>query len=164
MSWLGLWHREAQCFDPAGLTPQGEHSCLLLREADALLVRGALVLEVSLPELRKPEPLILFERGGDWPMRFQLSAVPGGGINLVLEQYGAVLHKTVNPTKRGRADRVRLTYNWDAPAFCGQLALEWPEGGGARRDRGYSVTAPMATRGCASSARGSSAKLYCAWC
>ena len=131
MSWLGLWHREAQYFDPAGLTPQGEHSCLLLREADALLARGALVLEVSLPELRKPEPLILFERGGDWPMRFQLSAVPGGGINLVLEQYGAVLHKTVNPTKRGRADRVRLTYNWDAPAFCGQLALEWPEGGRA---------------------------------
>ena len=128
MSWLGLWHKEAQYFDAAGLTPSVERSCLLLREADALLPRGALVLEVSLPELRKPEPLVLFERGGDWPLRFQLSAVPGGGINLVLEQYGAVFHQTLNPTKRGRADQVRLTYNWDAPAFEGQLALEWLDG------------------------------------
>ncbi|PRZ49311.1 Hint domain-containing protein [Tritonibacter scottomollicae] len=131
MTWLGLWHRDAQYFDPAGLTPEGENSCLLLREANALLARGALVLEVAMPVLHKPEPLILLERGGDWPLRFALSAVPGGGINLVLEQYGTVLHKTVNPTTKGRADRVRLTYSWDAPAFRGQLALEWPEGGRA---------------------------------
>jgi len=129
--WLGLWHRAAQYFDPAGLTPQGEHSCLLLREANALLPRGSLVFELHLPELRKPEPLILFDRGGDWPQRFQLSAVPGGGLNLVLEQYGTVLHKTVNPTSAGRADQVRLTYSWDAPAFRGSLALERLDGGRA---------------------------------
>ncbi|MCG7623608.1 Hint domain-containing protein [Epibacterium sp. Ofav1-8] len=131
MSWLGLWHNQAQVFDPAGLTPEGAQHCLLLREPNALLATGALVLEISLPELRKPEPLVLFERGGDWPVRFQVSAVPGGGINLVLEQYGAVLHKTMNPTRRGRTDQVRLTYSWDAPAFRGQLALEHLDGGRA---------------------------------
>lgn len=126
--WLGIWHRQGRYFDSAGLTEAGESGTLLLREANALLPQGALVFELRLPELSRPEPMVLFERGGDWPLRLALTAIPGGGINLVLEHYGTVEHKTLNPSRDGRADQLRLTLSWDAPGFRGSLALERPEG------------------------------------
>lgn len=126
--WLGIWHPQGRYFDSAGLSEVGESGTLLLREANALLPQGALVFELRLPDLSRPEPMVLFERGGDWPLRLALTAIPGGGINLVLEHYGSVEHRTLNPSRDGRADQLRLTLSWDAPGFRGRLALERPEG------------------------------------
>ncbi|OIQ28223.1 MAG: hypothetical protein BM562_13370 [Alphaproteobacteria bacterium MedPE-SWcel] len=131
MSWLGLWHRDAQYFDAAGLTPEGERSRLLLQDADALLARGSLVMEFHLPDSRKLAPLIRFEQGGDWPFHLAVTAVPGAGINLVLDHYGGSLRRTVKPALTAGADALRLTYSWDAPSFRGRLALERLDGGRA---------------------------------
>lgn len=91
---------------------------------DALLVRGALVLEMTVPDTRRPEPLLLFSQDGDWPLRLGIQAVPGGGISVVLAQAGAVSHATLNPTGNGRTGRLRLTYAWDSLAGYARLALE----------------------------------------
>ncbi|KIC18343.1 hypothetical protein RA21_07990 [Leisingera sp. ANG-DT] len=98
-------------------------------DGDSLLVCGTIMLECHLPEITRPEPLLLYSQGGDWPLRLAIQAVPGGGLSFVLEQCGAVLHQTLNPTSSGRAGRLRLSYAWDAPARTGQLTLEQPDGG-----------------------------------
>nr|WP_239032480.1 Hint domain-containing protein [Leisingera sp. MMG026] len=86
------------------------------------------MLEFQLPESARPEPLLLYSQCGDWPLRLALQAVPGGGLSFVLEQSGAVLHQTLNPTSLGRTGRLRLLYAWDAPARTGRLTLEQPDG------------------------------------
>ncbi|NIZ12854.1 hypothetical protein HCZ87_05530 [Phaeobacter sp. HF9A] len=129
MSWLGLWDCDGRYFDPAGLTPEGEHSCLLLREENALLARGSLVLEARLPDAGQPETLIRFDQSGDWPIRFVLTATPEGGIELELAQYGGDVQRlAVTLPAAGRADKLRLTLSWDAPAFQGRLAVERLDG------------------------------------
>jgi hypothetical protein len=97
-------------------------------DQDALLVRGSLVVEMRLPNSQRPEPLVLFAQDGEWPVKLALRAVPGGGLNLVLEQSGAVNHWTLNPTESGRTDVLRLTYSWNAPQRWGRLALERVDG------------------------------------
>lgn len=129
MSWIGVWHRERRCFDAAGLTEQGEHPRLLLREPDALLAAGSLVVEFELPMRPTPDPVIRFARGGDWPLLFELNAGPDGAVELQLHQYGHLQHQRVHPVGAGRGDRLRLTLSWNAPAFCGQLTVERLAGG-----------------------------------
>ena len=99
---------------------------------DALMIRGSLVIELRLPNTQRPEPLVLFAQDGDWPTKLALRAVPGGGLNLVLEQSGTLGHWTPNPTEAGRTDVLRLTYSWDAPRRWGRLALERADGGQAQ--------------------------------
>ncbi|AZV80567.1 hypothetical protein EBB79_21195 [Parasedimentitalea marina] len=87
------------------------------------------MVELRLPNSQRPEPMVLFTQDGDWPVRLALRAVPGGGLNLVLEQSGTIEHRTLNPTESGRTDLLRLTYSWDAPRRWGRLALERVDGG-----------------------------------
>ena len=122
MAWIALSHQNGCQFDRHGLSP-GSDGLALIHD-DALMVRGSLVIETRLLDTRRPEPLLLFAQGGDWPIKLELRAVPGGGVNLVLEQAGSVLHHTLNQTDTGRADLLRLTYSWDSPRQWGRLALE----------------------------------------
>lgn len=123
MSWFAASGSGQNWFDPQALLAAG------VPDGDCLLVRGTLMLEFRLPESARPEPLLLFSQGGDWPLRLALQAVPGGGLNFVLEQSGTVLHQTLNPTTLGRTGQLRLVYAWDAPARSGRLTLERPDGG-----------------------------------
>lgn len=91
---------------------------------DALMLRGTLVMEMTLPDGRRPEPLLHFKQDGDWPIELALQAVPGGGLTLVLQQSGQVSHATLNPSRSGRAGRIRLTYAWDSLAGEARIALE----------------------------------------
>lgn len=91
---------------------------------DALLVRGALVLELSMPDTRRPEPLLLFAQDGDWAFQLGIQAVPGGGVSMVLAQSDVVSHATLNPSSNGRSGQLRLTYTWDSLAGHARLALE----------------------------------------
>lgn len=100
-----------------------------IADGDCLLVRGTLMLEFHLPEISRPEPLLLYSQDGLWPLRLALQAVPGGGLSFVLEQGGSVLHQALNPTSLGRTGKLRLAYAWDAPARKGRLTLERPDGG-----------------------------------
>lgn len=130
MSWIGLSHAGGSWFDPGGLSrgavpPRGAQPGDF---GDALLVRGSLTAEFRLPASTRPEPLLLFSQGGGWPLKLALHAVPGGGVTLVLEQSGQVLHRTLNPSAGGRSGDLRLTYGWDAPKRAGRLALENADG------------------------------------
>ncbi|MEX0305709.1 MAG: Hint domain-containing protein [Leisingera sp.] len=122
MSWFSVSGGGRSWSDPQALMAAG------VPDGDSLLVRGSLMLEFHLPETARPEPLLLYSQGGDWPLRLGLQAVPGGGLSFVLEQSGAVLHQTLNPTSLGRTDGLRLTYAWDAPARRGRLTLERLDG------------------------------------
>jgi len=131
MTWLAVSSPQSNVFDLAGLGAD-RSGTQDEQDRDALLVRGSFVFEVRLPNSRRPEPLVLFAQDGDWPVKLALRAVPGGGVNLILEQFGAVLHRTLNPTDAGRADVLRLTYSWDAPQRWGRLTLERVDGGQAQ--------------------------------
>ncbi|WP_245596893.1 Hint domain-containing protein [Leisingera aquimarina] len=122
MGWFAVFGGGHNWSDPQTLLTAG------LTDGDCLLVRGTMMLEFHLPESARPEPLLLYSQGGDWPLRLALQAVPGGGLSFVLEQNGAVLHQTLNPTSLGRTGRLRLIYAWDAPARTGRLTLERPDG------------------------------------
>jgi hypothetical protein len=122
MGWLGLWHPGGSWFQDC----RPDHGP---QQENALLVRGSLVIETRLTASARPEPLLMFEQGGSWPLKLVLQAVPGGGLTLVLEQAGQVLHRTLNLSGTGRTGLLRLTYSWDAPQRWGRLALERPEDG-----------------------------------
>lgn len=91
---------------------------------DALLLCGTLVVEMSIPDSARPEPLLLFAQDGDWPLQLGLQSVPGGGINLVLAQSEALSHATLNATGQGRTGQLRLTYVWDCRAGRSLVTLE----------------------------------------
>lgn len=93
-------------------------------EADTLITRGSLVIETRLPQLRRLRPLVSYSGGGDWPLHFALQALPDGGLSLVLDQGGEVLHRVVDCADTGRSDILRITYCWDAPAREARLVVE----------------------------------------
>lgn len=64
--------------------------------------------------------------------------MPGGGLTLVLDQGGEVLHRTINHSEAGRTDVLRITCSWDSPARWGRLALE-------RTDRDQARLVPVAS-------------------
>ncbi|MEP2717746.1 Hint domain-containing protein [Pseudophaeobacter sp.] len=120
MSWLGIVDLDQNTTDLAQLS----QAQLQAGGGDALMLRGTLVVEMSIPDSRRPEPLLQFAQGGDWPIELGLQAVPGGGVSLVLTQGGNLSHATLNPSDSGRAGQVRLTYAWDSLQGYARLALE----------------------------------------
>jgi hypothetical protein len=68
--------------------------------------------------------LVSYHRDDDWPLHLSLQVVPGGGLVLILDPGGEVLHRTITHSDTGRADVLRVTYSWDVRNRCGQLALE----------------------------------------
>lgn len=120
MGWLIINDLEGHRADRSGLLQamQAEGG------GDALMLQGSLVIEMSIPDSRRPEPLLMFSQGGDWPIDLRIQAVPGGGVSLVLQQAGSLSHATLNPSGSGRAGQVRLTYTWDSLAGSAHLALE----------------------------------------
>lgn len=136
MAWIAVSDSENHSFAPCGLgNPEGAVD-LIDSAPDALLTRGSLVIETRLPTTRRPRPLVYYSRTGDWPMHLSLQAVPGGGLTLILDQGGEVVHRTINHSEAGRADVLRITYSWDSPNRRGQLALE-------RTDQEKVVLAPV---------------------
>ncbi|WP_122074363.1 Hint domain-containing protein [Pseudophaeobacter sp. EL27] len=120
MSWLGITDLEQGRSDLSGLRQAQRAE----GGGDALMLRGTLVIEMSIPDSRRPEPLLQFTQGGDWPIDLQLQAVPGGGVSLVLQHSGSLSHAVLNPSGSGRTGQVRLTYAWDSLAGYARLALE----------------------------------------
>ena len=104
MGWLGINDLEQGCLDLSGLSQAQRDE----GGGDALMLRGTLVLEMSIPDSRRPEPLLLFSQGGDWPIDLRIQAVPGGGVSLVLQHSGSLSHATLNPSGAGRAGQVNL--------------------------------------------------------
>ena len=100
------------------------------------MARGSLVIETRLPIIDRPRHLVYCSRAGNSPLHFSLQAVPGGGLTLVLDQGGEILHRTIAHPDTGRTDVLRITYSWDTQARWGQLALE-------RTDRDQVLLVPL---------------------
>ena len=115
-------------FHPSGLGARPDAPQAIETGPDALLPRGSLVIETRLPSISRPQPLLTYDRGGYVPMHLSLQALPGGGLVFVLDQDGEMLHGAISAAETGRADILRVTYSWDAPARWGRLSLERPEG------------------------------------
>lgn len=124
MTWIALSDAEAQQFNARGLLGSRDCPALIGDHEDDLLVRGTLVIETQLPNSNRPRTLLLYERQDAWPFKLSLQAIPGGGLILIMNQGGSVLHQVLNISEQGRTDILRLTYSWDAPSRWGRLALE----------------------------------------
>ena len=127
MGWIAVSAPETQHFRTAGLDASAGAPALVGDHEDDLMVRGTLVFETRLPNAQRPRILLQFERGGAWPFHLSLQAIPGGGLILIVNQGGSVLHQVLNVADTGRIDTLRLSYAWDAPARAGWLALEHDE-------------------------------------
>ena len=101
-------------------------------ESDALAVCGSIVIEARVPLLRRPRPLVVFERQGDWPIYLSIQALPGGGVTVILDQGGVIAHRVFDVAEGGRAENLRITYAWNGPARTGRIALENPDTGETR--------------------------------
>jgi hypothetical protein len=124
MTWIAVSERENQHFAPGGLGQHPDAPDLIDTSQNALMTTGSLVIETRLPVIRRPRHLVFYSRTGAWPLHLSLQAVPGGGLTLVLDQGGEVLHRTINHSEVGRTDVLRITYSWDSLRRWGQLAVE----------------------------------------
>ncbi|WP_281955226.1 Hint domain-containing protein [Pseudophaeobacter arcticus] len=120
MCWLGINDLERGCSDLSGLG----QALRAEGGGDALMLRGTLVAEMSIPDCHRPEPLLQFAQDGDWPINLGIQVLPGGGVSLVLHHSGSLAHAALNPSGAGRTGQVRLTYAWDSLAGYARLALE----------------------------------------
>lgn len=96
----------------------------LAAPGDTLMTVGSLVIETRLPVSKRPRHLLYYSRGGKWPFHLSLQALPGGGLTLVLDQGGEVLHRTINHSQAGRTDVLRITYAWDSRGRWGRFSVE----------------------------------------
>lgn len=124
MTWIGLSDHDSHHFRQGGLTPHRAPQNDPPAHANLLMPRGSIVIETRITPGKRPQPLLQFDRYGDWQMHLSLQSIPGGGITLVLNQGGAIAHCAIQLPQAGRLDILRVTYSWDAPAKWGQLALE----------------------------------------
>jgi len=138
MAWIAVSDHDGHIVAPAGLGNPQNSADLVDMSGDALMVRGSLVIETRVPATRRPRPLVLYNKDGDWPLHLSLQVVPGGGLTLILDQGGEILHRTINHSETGRADVVRITYSWDARTRIGRLALE-------RTDQDNVILVPVAS-------------------
>lgn len=124
MTWIAISDDESHIFSAGGIGSRPGIASLIDTASDGLMCRGSLVIETRLPVTRRPKPLLSFDGAGDWPLHLSLHAVPGGGLILVIDQGGEILHKTIPHSETGRTDILRVTYSWDAFARIGRIALE----------------------------------------
>jgi len=114
MAWIGITDHVSGRFCPRGANA----------EPGSLVPRGTLVVEARLAPEARPQTLLAFQRSHPWPGRFALQALPGGSVVLI-EAQGNDTRTAVLPCPYDdRADIVRLSYSWDAPAGLGRLAVE----------------------------------------
>ena len=124
MTWIAISDHDSYHFAPYGLGRSKAAPVLADTSGDALMTRGSLVIETRSPVIHRPRHLVYYTHTGDWPLHLSLQAVPGGGLVLILDQGGEILHRTINHSEAGRTDVLRITYSWDSRRRWGQLALE----------------------------------------
>lgn len=113
MTWFAVCDAASCWFDPA-----------CGRGADDPIVRGSLVIETRLPQLRRLKPLLTYTGNGGPPIHFALQALPGGAVSLLLDQAGDILHTVFDCADAGRADALRITYAWDVSAREARISVE----------------------------------------
>lgn len=123
MTWFSVSDHDENWFTPPRDPANPDTT---LTDPDTLMTRGTLVIETRFPVLIRPKMLFFYNQGGEWPLLISVQALPGGGLTLILDQGGEVMHRVFHCAEAGRADNLRLTYCWDAPSRQGRLTLERP--------------------------------------
>ncbi len=124
MTWIAITTSDGQAFSAKGITGWDKTANRFSAGSEPAILRGSLVLETRLPPLNRPTPLLEYSADGSSGVHVALQALPQGGLTLVLNRGGEILHSTVNHSEAGRTDVLRLTYSWDIPNEWGRLALE----------------------------------------
>ncbi|MBV1896367.1 MAG: Hint domain-containing protein [Rhodobacteraceae bacterium] len=124
MGWIALADHDQWDFSANGLNARHGASALVDTRPGMLLTRGSIVIETRLPTIKKPQPLFSYNRPGNWPLYLSLQAIPGGGLTLILDQGGEVMHQSINHSEAGRMDILRITYSWNSIERWGRLSLE----------------------------------------
>lgn len=97
--------------------------------ADALLEKGALILEVELP-LEGQVVLLDYRRTDGWARAISVFYDPVNGIGILHRQGGQLVrHQLAGPLPRVQGV-ARITLRWDAPARLWSLCHEVPDSGG----------------------------------
>lgn len=130
MKWIALAEPEGGQFDLNGL-PETSMSTLINHPPECgVLLRGTLLTEANLPDLRSPQVLIGFHSGsGTDEFTFALQATSSGSLMLVISQGQHVYHATLALTAQARPEALRLTFSWDCNAGWARLAAEAPDTG-----------------------------------
>ncbi|MCV2893143.1 Hint domain-containing protein [Lentibacter sp. XHP0401] len=118
MTWLAISDADRQYFSAP--------------DPQSFLPRGSLVVETRLSPDDRPQTLLAYRERYPWERSLSLQAIPGGGIVLITSQNGESAHVALSLEDSERADLLRITYSWDAPARWGRLAIERPERGSVR--------------------------------
>jgi len=124
VTWIAISDHDNYHHAPQGLGRPKEAAALFDPIGDVLMTRGSLVIETRLPVTHRPRHLLYYSRPGKNFLHLSLQAVPSGGLTLVFETGGEVLHRTINPSDAGRTDVLRITFSWDCERRWGRLALE----------------------------------------
>ena len=135
MAWIGLLSGGQAQFNVNGISAEATEPPFACD--DRLLVRGSIMLETGLTAGDNPLPLFQFIQTHPWRSGLSLQALPQGGFILIHSHAGETQHTLLPFQPDGRADTLRVTYSWDAPAKRGTLTLERPE-----RDTLVSVDTP----------------------
>ena len=123
MAWLALTGRDGGQFAPGGI---GRAEGQTPPDPATLLPRGTLMIETRPAIGRRPQVLLSFGRTHPWNGSFSLQLLPSGGVALVEVQERDVRHATLPFQPDDRAESLRISYSWDAPARWGRLSLERP--------------------------------------
>lgn len=120
-TWIGLTDRTTALFHRDGLeSPVAPRSAFA--PAD-LLSRGCLMLETGIPAHDRPQMLLSYHHLHPWERGLALHALPDGAVVLVVTQGSTVSHTVLHHGLTGQGHRLRITYNWDAPARHGTLTV-----------------------------------------
>jgi Hint domain len=140
VSWIGLNDRQIARFDARGIAPEGvgagaagagaagsQPRAALPENAlpeDAMLCQGSLVVETCFdPTCKQPQILVSLARDLPWPCRIALQ-ISGTGQLCWLHRQGSVSSKgALDLNLLTQPDRLRISYNWDAPARSAWLTV-----------------------------------------
>ena len=125
MGWIGIIDRLEGRFAPEGF---GHDLGFRKLPRDTLhLDRGTFVLETRVSPDARPQELFGFAHTYPSDRTFLISAIPGGGATLVIQQGEDLTHASVPFPTTDRTDVVRISYMWDVEHNWGKLCLERPD-------------------------------------
>lgn len=130
MSWIALSDRNRQIFDLNGIgATSGASTPAAELTPNSLLTRGSILFETSLAGDGRPRNLLSFHRDHPWTSSLSLQELPTGGIALVITQGSDLFHTVLEHDAVTQAEKLRVTYSWDAPKRWGRLVVERIGGG-----------------------------------
>lgn len=91
------------------------------------LTRGTFVLETRVSPDAGPQELFGFDRTHPYDRTFCISALPGGGVTIVLRSKHEVTHTSIQLPATDRTDVIRISFMWDTTQGWAQLCMERPE-------------------------------------